>query len=554
MPQRIMGIDVGAWSAKAVVVESSFRTFKVVAVREVPIPAAAPGPQGGDDEAVEPRNLPVEALRELVADPELKSDVTVAAVPGDLATTRWVTLPFTDTRKVEQVIEGELADLLPFDVDDAVMDHLIVRKTASTSTSMAAAVPITKLRQRLDLLHDADIEPRFMPLDVFQMSVLYGHFLAEDGSEAELPVQPSSEAQTFIQPTVDGPPPARLIVDVGHLRTLVCVCSEDGIHHSRVIRAGGADVTRAIAEAFDVSWEEAETGKHEQGFVASSRHPAPDDDHQRISDAIRGGLKDLVRELRRTMQVLRKEREVTVERLDLMGGGSRIRNLPHYLAEQLNVPVGQATVVEQAVEREVDTPRRPAFALALALALRQTAGTSPKIDLRKGEFAYAGQLEHLRQRLPAIATAGAALLFLLLVSVAAEYRAVVEREAQVDAQFCAVTQEVVGREICEPTLAISVMQSPDSELGSFRLPTRSAYATAAELSDRVPADAKVKLEELRVTPDSASVSGTADSFDAVDQLVGAYSESECLADIKKSKISKSTTGVEFQLNMEVTCS
>ena len=39
MPQRILGIDIGSWSAKAVLVESSFRGFKVEEVHEVPIGA-----------------------------------------------------------------------------------------------------------------------------------------------------------------------------------------------------------------------------------------------------------------------------------------------------------------------------------------------------------------------------------------------------------------------------------------------------------------------------------------------------------------------------------
>ncbi|HJL43344.1 MAG TPA: pilus assembly protein PilM [Myxococcales bacterium LLY-WYZ-16_1] len=552
MPQRIVGVDVGSWSVKAVVVESSFRTFKVVGAKEVPLPP--PDPELDEEERERARAQA--ALDTIADDAELKADLMVAAVPGNAAATRWITLPFADPRKVDQVIEGELADMLPFDIEDAVMDHLIVRKTASSSTTMTAAVPVDRLREVLSLFRDTGLEPRFMPLDVFQMSVLHGHYLTEDGTAPELPQQPAEEAQTFIQPTVEGPPPARLIVDVGHRRTTVTVVNEDGIHNTRVLRTGGADLTAAIAAEFQVSWEEAETGKHEQGFVASSRHPAPDDDHQRISDAIQRGARTLLQELRRTLQILRKERIVTPERLDLLGGGSMVRNFAHFLADQLNLPVSRAVVVEQAVERMVEPPRRPAFALALALALRQTGGLSPKIDFRVGEFAYAGQLEFLRQRLPTMVASVGALLFLLLVGVAVEYRGVIRREALVDAQFCAVTKEVVGREICEPQLAISVMQRPDSELGSFQLPERSAFVTAAELSDRVPEEAKIRLESLEVNDNVARVSGSADSFDSVDQLVGSYSESECLDDIEKSKISKSSLGdgVDFQLNIEVTCS
>lgn len=558
MPQRIVGIDVGSWSVKAVVVESSFRTFKVLTAKEFPIGPSLASDVTDESETASPthRDQVEAALLAASEDPELRGDMTIAAVAGNVATTRWVTLPFSDPRKVDQVLHGELADLLPFDVDDAVVDHTLFRKSEGSCTSMAAAVPIDRLRDTLSLLQESGIEPRFLPLDVFQLAVLHGHYLAEDGTEPELPHQPAAEAETFIQPVLDGPPEARLLVDIGHERTVVTACNQDGIHLTRVLRTGGADVTRALAEAYQVDMGQAEAGKHEQAFVASSRHPAPDDEHQQMSDAIEQGLKTLIRELRRTLQLIRKERKVSAGRIDLMGGGSRIRNLAAYLAEQLNLPVARAAVVEQAVERHVDNPRRPAFALALALALRQTGGFSPKIDFRVGEFAYAGQLEFLRERIPTIAISAGILLFLSLVSVAVQYRGIVQREARVDAQFCAVTKEVVGREICEPALAVTVMQRPDSELGSFELPQRSAFAMAAELSERVPEDLEIRLETLDVNSEVARVSGTADSFDAVDQLVGAYSDSPCLSDIKKSKISKSAAGngVDFQLNMKVTCS
>ncbi|MEM1026073.1 MAG: pilus assembly protein PilM [Myxococcota bacterium] len=546
MPQRILGVDVGAWSVKAVLVESQFRGFRVVEAKEARI-------EDGEPETLAERQA--DAIRILADDPELRRDGSVAALSADGATTRWVELPFADARRVDQVIEGELADLIPFPIEDAVFDHVMVDRTEDGSRSLAAAAPRARVRQRLDALMEAGVDPKFLPLDVLQISALQ-NLLAEDGTPPETPSEPSGEALTFIQPTPDGPPTARLIVDVGHERTLACAVNDEGLHFVRVLRCGGAQVTAAIAEAFELPWTEAETGKHADAFVASSRHPAPDEAAQRVSDAVQTGLRELVRELRRTLQAIRKERRVHVERIDLVGGGARIRNLPSFLCEQLNLPVGDAKVVEQSVERQVESGRAGAFALALAVALRSTPGSVlPRIDFRKAEFAFAGSLEHFRSRVPFMAASVGALLLLLLISVAVQYRGVVEREAVVDQAFCDITQEVVGREICEPSLALSVMTSPDSELGSFELPERSAYVTIAELSERVPEGVELSFEEIQVTSDAAQLEGVAISFDAVDKVVTAYGESDCLDDIKKARISKSSTGegVEFELTMKVVC-
>jgi len=546
MPQRILGVDVGAWSVKAVLLESQFRGFRVVEAKEARI-------EDGDPETLAERRS--EALQRIADEPELRRDGSVAALSADGATTRFVELPFADTRRVDQVIEGEMADLIPFPIEDAVFDHVMVDKGSEGSRSLAAAAPRSRVRQRLDALMEAGIDPKFLPLDVLQLSALHG-LLAEDGTAPEAPTEAADEAMTFIQPTPDGPPTARLIVDVGHQRTLACAVNEDGVHFVRAMRCGGAQVTAAIAEAFELPWTEAEAGKHADGFVASGRHPAPDEEAQRVSDAVESGLRDLVRELRRTLQAIRKERRIHVERIDLVGGGARIRNLASFLCEQLNLPVGEAKVVEQSVERQVESGRAGAFALALAVALRSTPGAlMPRIDFRRDEFAFAGSLENFRSRVPVMAACVGGLMLLLLISVAVQYRAVVEREAVIDQAFCDITREVVGREICEPSLALSVMASPDSELGSFELPERSAYVTLAELSQRVPEGVEVTIEEVQVTSDRAQVEGSADSFDAVDKVVSAYNESDCLDDIKKARISKSATGqgVEFELSMLVVC-
>ena len=109
------------------------------------------------------------------------------------------------------------------------------------------------------------------------------------------------------------------------------------------------------------------------------------------------------------------------------------------------------------------------------------------------------------------------------VNTAAQYHVTNKRERSIDRQFCEVTMKVIGKEICEPTVAISVMKQPQSELGSFKLPERSAVRVAAELSHMIPeAMAKdVLIQELEITSERARVSGETSSFDAVDQIVAA---------------------------------
>lgn len=588
MPQRILGIDLGAWSAKAVLVETSFRGFEVISAREVrvappPRSSAAPegtaGAEGGataaERDPITAAQRQVDALRALVggsagaplpgeAEPlaPLRADVYVVSFPGELATVRQVPLPFADTKRVEQTIGGELADLLPFEITDAVFDHAVVKRLEDgSSVSLCAATRKEDLAAFLGTVHAAGLDPKFLPVDAFQLHALYSHFLREDLSKAESPLQPVPEAGTFVAAVPGGPPDARLVVDIGHDRTVLCAASEEGIAYTRVIRAGGRDVTAAIARAYGIAFEDAEEGKHADALVASSRHPAPTDLAQRMSEVVAEGLSILVKELRRSLQAIRSEKKVRVARIDLVGGGSRIRNLANYLADQLNVPVANGVAVEQIVERQVEAARRPAYACALASALRAVGETpAAAIDLRVGEFQFAGQLQHLKQRAPVIAGSVAILLMLLAANTFAQYHVINKRERSIDQQFCDITKTVVGRPICEPAIALSVMKDPQTELGSFKLPERSAVRVAAELSGMIPEklmkDEDVWINEFDINNERARVSGESASFDAVDQIVAEYAKDPCYAEIKKSRLRKKSDGkgVEFQLSMNLRCS
>lgn len=554
MPQRILGLDIGSWSVKGVVLESFFRGYRVIDAQEVPVPAGAPE---------ERRELRQRAVRELLAtEPFAKTELVVTGIPGEQSTSRFIPLPYADARKVEATIFGELADLIPIDIDEAIVDHTLFEKTAEGgSVSFALAVPKEEVASHLAFLEEAGVDPRFLSVDVVQLYNLYTHYLQEDQSRAEEPGTPASEASTFILAAPDGPPPARVIVDIGHERTLVVACAERGPALVRVLRHGGRDITKAIETAFSVGAEEAENLKHSHGFVASSRQPPPSESEERMSEAVQAGLHTLVQDLRRTLLSVRTEKRVHVSRIDLLGGGSRIRNLANFLAEALNVPCAPGLAAEQIVERQVDPARRPAFALPLALALR-AAGDRPvsHIDLRRQEFQFAGQLQSLRSRIPAILASGAVLGVLAIANIWVSYYSASTREALLDRQFCQITKEAIGREICEPKQALSVMAQPVSELGNVSTVDRSALNIAAELSALIPEEvsskAEFRIDEIDITPDRARITGETDTFDAVDKIVTEYSKDACYSNIKKGQLRRKADGkgIEFQLSLRLECS
>lgn len=88
----------------------------------------------------------------------------VSSIPGHLFTQRTLTLPFADRKRVEKALPFEVEDLVPFDLGDVVLDHLVLGSvTAKKETEtrvLCMMLPKTVLRRHLDLLAGAGIDPQ----------------------------------------------------------------------------------------------------------------------------------------------------------------------------------------------------------------------------------------------------------------------------------------------------------------------------------------------------------------------------------------------------------
>jgi len=94
----------------------------------------------------------------------------VSSIPGQLFSQRLVSFPFADRKRVEKALPFEIEDGLPFPLEDIVIDHLVLDggqsgKGAGASKEaavLALMLPKTVLKQHLDLLASAGIDPQFI--------------------------------------------------------------------------------------------------------------------------------------------------------------------------------------------------------------------------------------------------------------------------------------------------------------------------------------------------------------------------------------------------------
>src|SRR3954464_8496413 len=113
---RNVGLDWAQDALRVATLQSGFRGFAVQEVRWAPLPADG---------------TPVARLQAGLAaldlSPAIGRDDTVAvALPGAVIATHLITLPFTDTRRIEQVLPAEVEGTIPFDLTEVVWDSAVL--------------------------------------------------------------------------------------------------------------------------------------------------------------------------------------------------------------------------------------------------------------------------------------------------------------------------------------------------------------------------------------------------------------------------------------------
>src|SRR3989449_6608969 len=113
---RNVGLDWAQDSLRVATLQSGFRGFAVQEVRSAALP---------------PDGAPAERLRAGLAALELipplgREDSIAVALPGSLVATHLIALPFSDPRRIEQVLPAGGEAAIPFDLSEVVWDAAIL--------------------------------------------------------------------------------------------------------------------------------------------------------------------------------------------------------------------------------------------------------------------------------------------------------------------------------------------------------------------------------------------------------------------------------------------
>jgi general secretion pathway protein L len=475
---RIVGLDISANELRMVALQSGFRGFAVADARRVPLPEAP--------------SLAERISAALSQLPPLGEDAIAVAMPAAQVASFVFTLPFVDSRRVEQVLPAEVEGAIPFDLDDVVWDHSILAQGDGKTEVLVAVVKKTALQGILAGLAEAGIDPRVVTFAPVALAALAERKLLADAGEG-----------------------ASALIEAGPDRAELCLLFGD-----RLLLA------RALATSGSALWQTA----------------------QRDVKAREKILGPLLRDIKIS---LRARAPGELQRIVLAGDLAAFPEIAHRFEMELNAPAGPVTLApphDGATGAEA-----PEMSLALALALRAQQPRG-RLDFRKGQFAFTRNLSQVRGTLLQLATAALVLLLLGIGLGTARVASLSRQANDYDEALCAATKKTLGTCMTDYRQAIAALSGGRSRAAG--IPRVSAADILAQVVARLPDASMPVIEDIDLNTSTVRMRGTAESFGKVDEIVAALRKDRCFGDVKQPGVTKAREGnrVNFSLEFSYTCS
>ena len=354
----------------------------------------------------------VPALRETAKSAGIKPGPLALAINGQMVFPRFTKFPTVPADKLEELVQYEVEQEVPFPVDEIVCDHQFLGQTAEGDTAaMIVAAKLDQVVKVTDMVVAAGFTP--VAVDVGPMAVL-----------------------NALKHSYPGLPGGTVVLDIGAKTTSLILAENEKIYLRSIPVAGNA-ITKEIAQAFGCSMEEAEALKLERGYVALGGVTEDADEvSDRVSKIVRTVLTRLHAEILRSINFYRSQQGgAAPSRMFITGGSAVLPQIDEFFRETLKIdvdflnPFGGMDFGPNIDQTALETD---AFTLAESAGLALRAIDAATLSINLMPPALVAQARALK-RIPFLAAGAIAVLVAIVFAIIGENRlkdvAVAETEA-----------------------------------------------------------------------------------------------------------------------------
>lgn len=519
MSRKIVGLDIGSHSVKVVLARERLGRVDLLQFYERPV----------NGSAVQ------ELIRSIFQEGHINPDIVVSSVPGNAVSVHYLRIPFSDETKISQVVPYEVEGLIPFPLEDMVIDQFILSKTNGTGPNNGTSVCVALIKKDIlqgyiDTLKGVYIDPKIIEIESLAIYHTFREWYRTEDTMA--------------------------LLDIGASRSNLCIVSKGRPVFVRTFGRGGNGITSAIQEAIGISFEEAERKKIATGIILDDETdlatkkspppiPSPDTrswgegkggegeggggqlgEKEVISSVIKKGLAPLIVELQQSLHSYEIQHNDPVTKLYMAGGGARLLNIEGHLNRELGMEVEPLSVPEDIMQRlPAGSGVNLLLSTGMGLVLRAARKKhSMGLNFRKGEYFQRKEIKETTGRFLYLIIAF--IIIILLGSIDFYFRYHF-REMRYEAAKSDIRKAYIeifpdARNIVNETQqlksAVDEIEKRVTALGGGADKGVTSLELLNTVTEKIPKDIQVNIDDLLIDKSRIRIQGDTDSFENVERI------------------------------------
>ena len=341
---NLVGVDIGTSSIKICQLKDSRKGPKLIKLGYTPLPR-----QTIVDGHVLNSQAVVEALNRTFADAKIKERDVALSISGQAVIIRKITVPMMTAAELDEQIQWEAEQHIPFDIKDVHVDYEVLRRRpeAGQMDLLLVAAKREEVNDYTEIARQAKLRPVVVDIDAFTVQNLF---------EFNRGLAPE---QTFA------------IINVGASLASINIISKGVSAFTRDIANGGNYITEQIQKQLGVPFEQAEELKCQASLGGPQAPPQVSSIIETVCDSIAG-------EIQRSLDFFHATSgEPEMHRIFLTGGSSNLPQLTNAVGRRARVgvelvpPLEKIAIEGKDVNGQLLQMRAAQLCVALGLAMRK---------------------------------------------------------------------------------------------------------------------------------------------------------------------------------------
>ena len=345
MAKQLVGLDIGSSSVKVCQLKETKRGYQLVSFGMIPLP-----PEAIVDGSIMNQTAVVDAVRELKESQRLKAKEASVSVSGHSVILRKINLPVMTREELEESIQWEAEQYIPFDINDVFIDVAILNEHNDQGQMDVLLVAAKKdmINDYTSVVREAGLETTVVDVDAFALQNAFE-------VNYDLPV---GETVALINVGAS-------VVNINVIQSRISAFTRD-------IAQGGNQYTDEIQKQLNVSYDEAEALK-----IGGSGNEQDSVVPQEVERVMQQVSETIANDVQRSLDFYgATSADATINRIYVAGGCAKVPALAKAIETKTGVsveeidPFRQIDISARGLDPGFLKRQAPLATVSVGLALR----------------------------------------------------------------------------------------------------------------------------------------------------------------------------------------